>query len=125
VNVGKDTTLGDRDVTEKLVQLLIVADGELQVTGDDTGLAVVTGGVASQLEDFGSEVLEDSGEVDGSTSTNTLSVVALTEETVNTTDGEGETSLRRTGLRGLARRGLSTSGLSSSHFEVVGFGVLV
>ena len=28
VNVGQNTTLGDGDVSEKLVQLLIVADGE-------------------------------------------------------------------------------------------------
>ena len=54
VNVGEDTTLGDGDVAEKLVQLLIVADGELKVTGNDTGLLVVASGVASKLEDFGS-----------------------------------------------------------------------
>jgi hypothetical protein len=93
VNVGENTTLGDGDVSEKLVQLLVVADGKLQVTGDDTGLLVVTSGVTSQLENFGSEVLEDSSEVDGSTGTNTLSVVALSEKTVDTTDGERETGL--------------------------------
>jgi len=67
VNVWQDTTLGDCDVSEKLVQFLIVADGELEMTGDDTGLLVVTGGVASQLEDFGREVLKDSSEVDRGT----------------------------------------------------------
>ena len=67
VNVWQDTTLGDCDVSEKLVQFLIVADGELEMTGDDTGLLVVTGGVASQLEDFGRKVLKDSSEVDGGT----------------------------------------------------------
>jgi hypothetical protein len=67
VNVGQDTTLGDCDVSEKLVQFLIVADGQLEMTGDDTGLLVVTGGVTSQLEDFSSEVLKDGSEVDGST----------------------------------------------------------
>ena len=95
VNVGQNTTLGDGDVTEQLVQLLVVADGELQMTGDDTGLLVVAGGVASQLEDLSSEVLEDGSQVDGSTSTDTLSIVALAEETVDTADGEGETSLGR------------------------------
>jgi hypothetical protein len=93
VNVGEDTTLGDGDVSEKLVQLLVVSDGELKMTGDDTGLLVVAGGVASQLEDFSSKVLEDSGEVDGSTGTDTLSVVALAEQTVDTTDGERQTGL--------------------------------
>lgn len=97
MNVGEDTALGDGDVSEKLVQLLIVADGELKVAGDDTGLLVVARSVASQLEDFGSEVLKNSGQVDGSTSTDTLSVVALAEETVDTADGE-----RQTGLGGAA-----------------------
>jgi hypothetical protein len=98
VDVGEDTTLGDGDVTQELVQLLIVADGELEVTGDDTGLLVVTGGVTGQLEDFGSQVLEDGSEVDGSTGTNTLSVVALAEQTVDTTNGEGQTGLGGTAV---------------------------
>ena len=93
MNVGEDTTLGDGDVAQKLVQLLVVPDGELKVTGDDTGLLVVTSGVTSQLEDFGSQVLKDGSEVDGSTGTDTLSVVALAEKTVDTTNGESETRL--------------------------------
>jgi len=96
VDVGQNTTLGDGDVAEKLVQLLIVADGELEMTGDDTGLLVVTGGVSSQLEDLSSQILEDGSEIDGSTGTDTLSVVALAEEAVDTADGESETSLGRT-----------------------------
>lgn len=64
MNIGQNTTLGNRDVTQKLVQLLIVADGELEMTGDDTGLLVVTGSVASQFEDLSSQVLEDGGEID-------------------------------------------------------------
>lgn len=64
VDVGEDTALGDRDVAEQLVQLLVIADGELQVTRDDTGLLVVASGVASQLEDFSSQVLKDGCEVD-------------------------------------------------------------
>jgi hypothetical protein len=93
VNVGKDTTLGDGDVSKKLVQLLVVPDGELEMAGDDTGLLVVAGGIASQLEDLSREVLKDGSEVDGGTGTDTLSVVALAEETVDTTDGESETGL--------------------------------
>ena len=102
MDVGQDTTLGDGDVSEKLVQLLIVPDGELQVAGNDTGLLVIAGGVASQFEDFGGQVLENSGQVDGRTGTDTLSVVALTEKTVDTADGERETSLRRTTIKILA-----------------------
>lgn len=93
VNVGEDTTLGDGDVSEKLVQLLVVPDGELEMAGNDTGLLVVAGSVTGQLEDLSSEVFKDGSEVDGGTGTDTLSVVALAEKTVDTTDGESETGL--------------------------------
>jgi hypothetical protein len=93
VDVGENTALGDGDVSEKLVQLLVVADGKLKMAGNDTGLLVVTGSVAGQLEDLSRQVLENSSEVDGSTGTDTLSVVALAEQTVDTTDGERKTGL--------------------------------
>ena len=80
-------------MSKKLVQFLIVSDGELQMTRDDTGLLVVTGGIASKFEDFSCEILEDSSKVNWSTSTDTLSVVALAQETVDTTDRECETCL--------------------------------
>ena len=44
--------------------LLVVPNGELHVPRDDTLLLVVARGVARELEDLGSEVLEDSSEVD-------------------------------------------------------------
>lgn len=116
VDVGQDTTLCDGDVSEQLVQLLIVSDGELEMSGDDTGLLVVAGSVTSQLENLSSEVLEDGGEVDGSTGTDTLSVVALAEQTVDTTNGEGETGLAGTGLSVLGTAGLAAGLSASSHF---------
>lgn len=44
--------------------LLVVTDSELQVTGHDTLLLVITSRVASKLENLGSKVLEDGREVD-------------------------------------------------------------
>ena len=64
MNVWKNTTLGNGDGTEKLVQFLIVSDGKLDVSWDNSGLLVVTGSVTSKLEDLGSQVLENGGEVD-------------------------------------------------------------
>lgn len=52
VNVGKHTALGDGDVAQKLVQFFVIADGELEMTGDDTGFLVVTCGVSGQFEDL-------------------------------------------------------------------------
>ena len=92
LDVGKDTTLSDGDSREELVQFLVITDGELEMSWDDSGLLVVTGGVTSQLEDLSSEVLEDGSQVDGSTSTDSLGVVSLAKESVNTTNRELKTS---------------------------------
>jgi hypothetical protein len=93
MDVWQDTTLGNGDMPEEFVQFLVVADGKLEMTGNNTGLLVVTSSIAGQLEDFSSKVLENSCEVDGSTGTNTLSIVSLAEKTVNTTDGESQAGL--------------------------------
>ena len=67
VDVWKDTTLCDGNVSQKLVQLLIVTDGKLEMTWDNAGLLVITGGVTSQLEDFSSQVLKNGSQVDRGT----------------------------------------------------------
>ena len=98
LDVGQDSSLGDGDPGQKLVQLLVVSDGELQVTRDDAGLLVVTGSVAGQLEDLGGQVLHDGGEVHWSSSAHSLSVVSLPEESVDTSDGELKSGSVRPGL---------------------------
>ena len=72
VDVGQDTTLSDGDTSQQLAQFLIIADSELDVSGYDAGLFVVTSGVACQFEDLSGEVFEDGSQVHGSTSTDTL-----------------------------------------------------
>ena len=63
LDVWQDTTLCDCNVSKKLVQFLIVTDGQLQMTWDDACFLVITSGVTSELKNLGSEVLEHSGEV--------------------------------------------------------------
>ena len=92
LDVGQNTTLSDGHSRQKLVQLLVVADGQLKVTGDDSGLLVVAGSVACQLKDLSSQVLEDGGQVDWSTGTDTLGIVAFAQKTVDTADRELQTS---------------------------------
>ena len=53
VEVGEQTTGGDSDASEELVELLVVAHGEPHVARDDVRLLVVTLGVAGELEDLG------------------------------------------------------------------------
>jgi hypothetical protein len=38
VDVGEDTTLADDDVAKQPVELLVVTDGELEMTRYDTGM---------------------------------------------------------------------------------------
>ena len=80
--------MGDGDPGEELVQFLVVTDGELQMSRDDTGLLVVSGGVTGQLEYFGGQVFHDGGQVNRGAGSDALRVIALAEETVDTTDGE-------------------------------------
>ena len=98
LDVGQDTSLGDGHAGQKLVQLLVVADGQLKVTGDDPGLLVVTSGVAGQLEDLSGQVLHDGGHVDGGTGSDTLGIVTLPQETVDTSHGELKSSTAGPGL---------------------------
>ena len=67
MDVGEDSTLGDRHPSQQLVQLLVVPDGQLEVPRDDPGLLVVPGSVAGKLEDLGGEVFHDGSKVDRST----------------------------------------------------------
>lgn len=113
--------------------LFVVTDGKLQMTRHDTLFLVITGGVASQLEDLSGKIFEHGGKVNcilrvsivlgeescphtRRTGTNALSVVTLLQKTVDTTNWELEASLCGTRLLGfaLSGRGLSGLGLSSS-----------
>ena len=93
VDGGEDTTSSNSSVSHKLVELLIVSDGELDVSGHNSSLLVVLSGVSSELEDLSGEVLKDCSEVHGGTSTNSLGVSALLEESGNSANGELESSL--------------------------------
>jgi hypothetical protein len=67
VNVRKNTTLGDGNVAEELVQFFIVTDSKLQMARNDTGLLVVASSISSQLKNFGSEIFKHSSKINGST----------------------------------------------------------
>jgi len=113
VDVGKNTTLGNGDIAEKLVQLLVVADSQLDVAGHDAGLLVVAGSVTGKLKDLSSEVLKDGSKVHGGTGTDTGGELALLQEAADTGHRELQTSL--------ARLGHALGGLSSSSFTSFSF----
>ena len=125
VDVGEHTALGDGDTAKELVELLVVADGELDVAGDDAALLVVASSVASKLEDLSSEVLEDGSEVHGGTTTDAGGELALLQKARDTANGELKPGLGALGDGLLARSTTSTlsSSLSlASHFLSFGVG---
>lgn len=63
MNIGKHTALGDGYMPQKFVEFLVISNGELEMTWDDTGLLVITGCVSGQLKNFSSEVFENGGEI--------------------------------------------------------------
>ena len=93
MNVGQDTTSGNGDISEQLVQFLVILDSQGDVARHNTALLVVTSGVSGEFEDFGTQVFQDGRQVDGGPSTHTSGVLALTQVTSDTTDGELQTSL--------------------------------
>ena len=53
-----DGAMCDGDTGEQFVQLLVITDSQLKVTGDDSCLLVVTSSVARQLEDLSPKILD-------------------------------------------------------------------
>ena len=90
MDVRENTAGRDRDRAQELVELLVVADGELDVARHDARLLVVARGVARELEDLGAEVLEDRAHVDAGADADARRVLALLEEAVQARDRELE-----------------------------------
>ena len=104
---------------------------------DDTLLLVVTSGIASQLKDLSSQVLQDGSEVNYAcspaeskvivrlrlsrtwgTGTDTLGIVALLQETMDTANRELEAGLRGSG-DGLSVSATLPAGRGLSSFSCV------
>ncbi|TNN72514.1 hypothetical protein EYF80_017290 [Liparis tanakae] len=115
LDVGQHASLSDGHTAQQLVQLLVVADGQLQVTRDDAALLVVSGGVTGQLQDLGGEILQDGGQVHGRSGPDSVCVVTLAEVAVDAAYGELQSGAGAAGL-GLSA-GLGSSFSSSRHFR--------
>ena len=116
VDVGENTASSDGHTAHKLVEFLIVANGQLDVAGDDALALVVGGSVSSELKKLSDHVLEYRGHVHGGTGTNALSNTHVLHETVDTTNGEHQVGLLRTAHGLLAVTAPSFS--FSRHFKV-------
>lgn len=84
----KDTTEGDR-CADKGVELFVTTDGKLEMAWRDALDFQIFGGISGEFEDFGGEVFENSGEVDGGFGTDAHLVAGrVTEVTLYATAWE-------------------------------------
>src|SRR6185437_14261851 len=81
MDVRNDTTRGDNDVLKQLVELVVVTDGDHDVTGDDTDTLLIARSVTGELKDLSSQVLQDGSEVNGGTDTDTAGELTLLQLT--------------------------------------------
>jgi hypothetical protein len=93
VDVGENSTGSDGDLAQELVQLLVVSDSELNVSGDDSHLLALLSGVSGEFQDLSDHVLQHGGEVHGSARTDSAGVSAVLQESSNSANRELKTSL--------------------------------
>lgn len=93
MDVGENTSVGDGSVGEEFVQLFVVSDGQLDVSWDDSGLLVVSGGVTGELKDLSSQVFEDGSKVHWGTGSDSLGVSSLLKESGNSSNWELKSGL--------------------------------
>uniref|UniRef100_T1IGR0 Uncharacterized protein n=1 Tax=Strigamia maritima TaxID=126957 RepID=T1IGR0_STRMM len=98
LDVGQHTALRDGYAGKQLVQLLVVADSQLQMTRDDPRLLIVSCSITRQLKDFSTQVFHHGSQVHRGTGTNTFGIVALAQQTMDAADGKLETGAARSGL---------------------------
>ena len=88
MDVRDHTTAGNSGLDQG-VELLIAADGELEVTWGHSLHLEVLAGVAGKLKNLSGEVLEDGSSVDSGSGTNTaVSAHSALQKSVDSSDRE-------------------------------------
>ena len=91
MDVWENTSGGDGGVGHESGELLVVSDGELNVSWDDSALLVVLGGVTCKFEDLSGEVFKNGGKIDWGTGSDSGSSSGCSHESSESTNWELET----------------------------------
>ena len=100
VDVGEHASVGDGCLSDELVQLVVILDGQLQVARCNCLLLLLLGCVARKLADLTSEILKDGCSEDSSTDTNLRTVATTLVHRVDACYGEDDACLGTLRLRG-------------------------
>ena len=93
MHVWRDTSCGDRGGAEELVELLIVAECDLEVARCDRALLLFLSGTACELNYLTSDVLKGSGHEYTSTLADPVRDAFLLDQPVEATNREDEVDL--------------------------------
>jgi len=93
VDVRENTTSGNRHRAQQLGQLLVVANGQLNVARHDARLLVVAARVTGQFKHFSAQVFEHGGQVHRRAGTDAGGVLALLQVARDTAHRELEARL--------------------------------
>lgn len=77
MNIRHHTTLRNSHRSQQLVQFFVIANTQLDMSGNNTSSFMVTGSITGKLQDLSGKVLEHSTKIDGSTGTHTLGIAAF------------------------------------------------
>ena len=122
VNVGDDATTCNLGLRQQLVEFLVIADSELEVSGCDGLLLVLVGALSRQIEDLHHEVLKGCGHEDTTSRADLCRVAAYLELSLKACNWEDETGLDGA-YCALSSLSLGASFAFSCHFLVeVGVG---
>ena len=93
MNIRKDTSWRNGDTAQQFVQFFIILNGQRQVTRHDAALLIVAGRISGQFQNFGAQVFQHGGQVDGRSGSHAGGVLALSQVAANAADRELEARL--------------------------------
>ena len=123
VNVRQNPARGDGDGAQKLGQLLIVTDRQLNVTRDDSRLFVIPRRVTREFEHFSRQVFQHRREVHRRARAHSLRVLLRLEVSRDATDRELKSRLGRSAHRLLSRLSFPSAGHVFVSFRVFRVGL--
>ncbi len=88
--VGHHLFIKAMGVLHHLFEFVVLLDGQGKVSGDDPFHTVLLRHVSSKLQDFSSEVLQDSSNIDWCTSSDSLRILLCAQDSSDTANRESE-----------------------------------
>lgn len=97
MNIGQNPTISNGSRSQQLAQFIIVPHSKLYMPRNNPVLLVIPRSISSKFQQLSSKILKNSREINRWTGTNSLSITTLLQKPSNSTYGELETCLLRSG----------------------------